>query len=397
MRHPFLDRVCSSTETWNRIYPYLGHFGITRVARHTGLDRIGVPVWCAYTPNSRSIVVAQGKGVTDDDARTSAAMEALERSVAGMPAVPTRITDMRALSAEQVIAEPMHELLAVGQTRLGETELTAWVFGHELITGSDAYVPYDAAILDRTKANNRYWMSSDGLASGNTQDEAVLHGILERIERDAFVLWQVTSAKSRYRSCFDPKTLENETVADLVDRMHSANLECRLFDITSDIGIPTMVCFLGPADVLISNRTRTVDVTYGCGTHPSRVKAAIRALTEAAQSRMTYISGARDDIRRSTYDRVLPEETRQAFAVEPNSPICQSVEDPDLASGVSSLLDHVLECLKKAGIPRVIAVPLQAADLPFVAAKVFIPALENPDDTRARRFGPRALAKAMMS
>lgn len=392
-----MDRVCSSAETWNRIHPYLQRFGITRVARHTGLDRIGIPVWCAYTPNSRSIVVAQGKGVTDDDARTSAAMEALERSVAGMPAVSTRITDIRTLSAEQFIAEPMHELLAVGQTRLGETELTAWVFGHELITGSDAYVPYDAAVLDRTRENNRYWMSSDGLASGNTQEEAVLHGILERIERDASVLWQVTSARNRYRSCLDPKALQNGTVDDLVDRMTSAELECRLFDITSDIGIPTVVCFLGPADVLRNNRTRTVDVTYGCGTHPSRSKAAIRALTEAAQSRMTYISGARDDIRRSTYDRALPEETRQAFAAEPASTMGRIVEEPAPTSGVANLLDHALERLKKAGIARVIAVPLQAADLPFDVAKVFIPALENPDDTRAHRFGPRALAKAMMS
>lgn len=392
-----MDRVCSSAETWNRIHPHLGHFGITRVARHTGLDRIGIPVWCAYAPNSRSIVVAQGKGVTDDDARTSAAMEALERSVAGMPTVSTRVTDMRTLSAEQVIAEPMNELLAVGQKRLGEVEATEWLSGLELTTGTSAYVPYDAAVLDRTRTCNRYWMSSDGLASGNTQDEAVLHGTLERIERDAFVLWQVTSAKRRYRSCIDPKILQNDTVDDLLGRMRSADLECRLFDITSDIGIPTMVCFLGPGDIIKNNRIRTVDVTYGCGTHPSLVRAAIRALTEAAQSRMTYISGARDDIPRSTYERALPEETRQAFAAEPTSTLGRIVEEPAAASGVASLIHHVLEHLKKAGIARVIAVPLQAADLPFDVAKVFIPALENPDDTRARRFGPRALAKAMIS
>ncbi|ASR09552.1 hypothetical protein CHY08_00005 [Rhizobium leguminosarum bv. viciae] len=41
---------------------------------------------------------------------------------------------------------------------------------------------------------------------------------------------------------------------------------------------------------------RLVEVTGGTGAHPSPVRAAIRAVTEAVQSRMTYISGARDDI-----------------------------------------------------------------------------------------------------
>ena len=44
-----------------------------------------------------------------------------------------------------------------------------------------------------------------------------------------------------------------------------------------------------------------------------RARAVLRAMTEAAQSRMTFISGARDDAYRQTFEQVLPEETRQAF------------------------------------------------------------------------------------
>ncbi len=72
----------SPRETLSRVEPLLAGFGITRVARHTGLDDIGIPVWCAYAPNSRSIVIAQGKGLTDIDAKVSTVMEALERAVA---------------------------------------------------------------------------------------------------------------------------------------------------------------------------------------------------------------------------------------------------------------------------------------------------------------------------
>ena len=52
--------------------------GITRLADVTGLDRIGVPVFQAIRPLSRSVSVSQGKGLDPDAARASALMEAVE-------------------------------------------------------------------------------------------------------------------------------------------------------------------------------------------------------------------------------------------------------------------------------------------------------------------------------
>ena len=51
---------------------------VTRVADVTRLDRIGLPCWQAIRPMGRSLSVHQGKGVTDDDARLGAVLEALE-------------------------------------------------------------------------------------------------------------------------------------------------------------------------------------------------------------------------------------------------------------------------------------------------------------------------------
>jgi YcaO-like protein with predicted kinase domain len=388
-----VDRACSPDETFNRVSPFLKQFGITRVARHTGLDRIGIPVWCAYTPNSRSIVVAQGKGLTDADARISAVMEALERATAGAPAMPERLADMRTLMAEDAIVDPLPELLALGHSALNEHEEVNWLSGEELISRRRAYVPRDAAILDRTRIDNRYWMSSDGLASGNTTQEAILHGVLERIERDAFVLWQVTGTEQRYRECVAPESFRNTWVESLVAQFGSANMTFRLFDITSDIGIPTFACFLAPQDIEKNRPLRYVDVTYGCGTHSDPYRAVIRAMTEAAQSRITFISGARDDAYRQTFEQPLPAETRLAFKSKAiKSAGYQSAPDRN----VGELLDHALDRLKAAGVARIIAVPLHSPGLPFSVVKVFIPALENPDDTRARRFGPRALSKALL-
>ncbi|ASY63783.1 hypothetical protein SJ05684_c23420 [Sinorhizobium sojae CCBAU 05684] len=389
----YSDRVCTPEETFARVRPYLAAFGVTRVARHTGLDKVGIPVWCAYTPNSRSIVVAQGKGLTDADARISAVMEALERAVAGQPAVETVMATADELSGSGQAVDPLDALIAAGQGDLLGDETIEWVRGTDLISDGDVFVPLEAALLDRTRPS-RFWVSSDGLASGNIEDEATLHGLLERVERDAHVLWQVSGPEARHRQCIAPEALGDPALDGLASRIHDAELDLRIFDITSDAGIPCFLALLGPRGTATAGRLRYVEVTSGCGAHPSAIRAAIRAVTEAAQSRLTYISGARDDVYSATFERPLPESTRRAFLAVPRA---EAVQASGIAGGVDVLLRHVVDRLKSVGVERVIAVPLSRGDLPFSVVKIFVPALEHPEGERARLFGPRALSKAIAS
>ncbi|ACP25957.1 TPR domain protein [Sinorhizobium fredii NGR234] len=393
MGNDYSDRVCDPAETFDRVRPYLSVFGVTRVARHTGLDKIGIPVWCAYTPNSRSIVVAQGKGLTDADARTSAVMEALERVVAGDPAVEIFIDTAENLRAAGRAFDPLYGLIAAGRDDIRPDEEVEWVGGADLVSGRDVFVPLEAVLLDRTR-QSRFWMSSDGLASGNIRQEAVLHGLLERVERDAHSLWRVSGQKARHQACVDPESFDDPALDALVGRITAAGLELRLFDITSDTGIPCFLAYLGPRGTATAGNLRFVEVTSGCGAHPSAVRAAIRAVTEAAQSRLTYIGGARDDVYAETFRRALPESTRRAFLAAPRS-VTKPVACAD--TPIEALLGNAVSGVKKAGVRSVIAVPLARADLPFAVVKVLVPDLENPDGERARRFGPRALSKAISS
>src|SRR4051812_9830923 len=82
----YSDRAISAEEAVARIWPHLSDLGITRVARQTGLDRVGIPCWAAFRPNSKSLAGAQGKGLTDAAACASAVMEAAEVAVAEDPA-----------------------------------------------------------------------------------------------------------------------------------------------------------------------------------------------------------------------------------------------------------------------------------------------------------------------
>jgi ribosomal protein S12 methylthiotransferase accessory factor len=373
--------------------PLLPDFGVTRVARHTGLDCIGIPVWCAYAPNARSIVVAQGKGLSDDDAKVSAVMEGLERAVAGSPYCATILATAGELQASGHKVVTLNSLVALHQSEIGLDEVIEWTIANELLSDTAIHVPFEAALLDRTRCG-RFWMSSDGLASGNNLEEATLHGILERIERDAYVLWQVSGENFRHSRCVDPLSFGDRVLDDLLRRVDAAGLRLKLFDITSDIAVPCFTALLGPATILSGTSIRFVEVTAGSGAHPSAVRAAIRAVTESVQSRLTYISGARDDISPETFQMQLPDETRRCFAAKPNASIpCVSAEPGSL----QGLLSGTLDALRRAAIDVVAVLALSDPSLPFSVAKVFIPALENPAGSRARRYGSRAISRALMS
>lgn len=390
--HPvtaYSDRICGPDETWSRIEALLPRFGITRLSRLTGLDRIGIPVWNAVSPNARSIVINQGKGITDIDARVSAAMEALERAIAGDPLVPVRKSSRHAFAATEETCLPLDIFVAAGQPFIDESEEIDWFTGHDIVTGERIFVPRDAVCLDRTNPAPRFWQSSDGLASGNSEPEAILHGLLERIERDADRLWRLLPRARRLACAIDPATIDDPVVADLVGRIRDAGLDLKLFDITSDLTIPTYAAVLGNEGLAAKQQPLFHDATIGYGTHPVAVRAVIRALTEVAQSRLTYISGARDDLFAETFTRPLSPETLALFGAQPGP----AKTYPPPHGDAAALLAHCLEKLAHAGITPVVAVPLCDVSLPISVVKVVVPALENPEGARRHSVGARALSR----
>ena len=80
------DRLRRATETVAHMRQNFARFGITRLADVTGLDCIGIPVWMAVRPNSKTLAVSQGKGLSNAAAQASAVMEAAEVATAERPA-----------------------------------------------------------------------------------------------------------------------------------------------------------------------------------------------------------------------------------------------------------------------------------------------------------------------
>ncbi|WP_182086236.1 YcaO-like family protein [Aureimonas sp. ME7] len=390
---PRFGRICDPAETVRRVRPHMAALGITRLARQTGLDRIGIPVWAAIRPNSLSLAVNQGKGANDDAAMASALMEAAEYAIAERPNAPARIATKAELLAEGApVFEPRRQM-APGALVPENRELS-WLSGRSLFHGGEVWVPTEAVRLDHTtEVFGGLARSSNGLASGNNEDEAVLHALCELVERDAQTFQRFRPGRSASLVRIDPASFGSALVDDLCARLRAADFHLDLFDITTEIGIPVVHAVVRDARIPVHGQ---LDLAAGSGCHPFVPHAAVRAITEAVQTRITNISGARDDIDPAEYAEPLRPGLRayvEAAHTQATGEPPRSIASPEVTP--ARFLDIVRQRLLDAGIDEAIAVTLGSEAHEIVVVRAFAPRLEDRPVNRFWTPGPR-MAKAML-
>ncbi len=284
-------RIATPQATLARIEPHLSQCGITRATEVTGLDCLGVPVFCAIRPGGIVLQVSNGKGLCADSARVSALMEALELYHAEHPA-PDRL---RRASLRELAATGAQVLLPsalTDGTRYFSREFKLdWVAGESLFDGSPVWAPASLAYFARQPAP--LTTDSNGLASGNHVREAALHGIYELLERDALARLSVDGRLQIRNRCrlVDWATIPDTAVRGLAAQIEARETSVRLLWVPSRIAVHTFW-------VILLNRRAGAAVStlnLGAGCHRDPLVAAARALTEAAQARLTMIHGARED------------------------------------------------------------------------------------------------------
>lgn len=389
-------RACEPAETWARLAPQLGEFGVTRVGDITGLDRIGIPVWIAVRPNSRSLSVSQGKGLDHYAARVSAAMESIEIAHAERVTRPLRYASYEALRSEVEVVDVSTLPPARNSLYTPARELL-WIESYDLLSGGACWVPYEMVNTDATvpwmPGSGAFIASTNGLASGNNLAEAVLHGLCEIVERDALALWEYAGEQVRGATRIDLSTAKDGAVLELLGLYARAGVIPMTWDVTSDIGVAVVRCVIYDTDS--DPLLRPIPAAFGAGCHPDRGVALVRALTEAAQSRLTVIAGSRDDFGRARYRSAqLPEAFEYQRRLDASQPACVPVSAlPTHASGtVDGDLRHMLELLRAAGVPQVLAVNLSRPEMPFSVARVIVPTLEGPTESAAYLPGVRVAA-----
>lgn len=384
-------RICAPEDTVARLRPLLPAMGITRIANVTGLDRIGIPVVMVVRPNARSVAVSQGKGLTLAAAKASGVMEAAELWHAENITKPVKLARSEDMQREHPVAD-LDRLPRSGECVEPDLPLL-WIEGCDLMGGGPVWVPFELVSADYTlplpPGSGCFQASTNGLASGNHPLEAVCHGLCEVIERDASTLWWL-SGDGRDRRALDPSTVTDPTCRGLLDQLAAADLAVRIWDTTSDVGVASFCC------LVTETSGEFADPEYGNGCHPNREVALLRALTEAAQARTTFITGTRDDYPVEAWEPSYRRRRLDRLGAGLDDPPAPSMSFADVPSctgpSLRGDLDWLLTRLRAVGVDQVIAVDLgkEAMGLPVV--RVVVPGLEGPhDDGSGYRPGARAL------
>ena len=362
-------RCVEASSTVQQLRPHFQRLGITRLGDLTGLDTLGIPVAFASRPNSFSLSLSLGKGLDRESALASAAMEAAEIAIAERrPAsafgasINSLLTDGRTVIDLTRIARCQPHLLS-------NDTIIDWIECTDLLSGNTVVLPWSLVGLDHRVGppgyHHAFEVATDGLASGNTTAEAVLHALYELIERDAYALHELMPLPRSGKRSFLPICSDQLGLGVALAKIELAGLEVELADITSDIPVPAHLAMLtaksGQGDFELDAQLTFV----GCGCHSDPKRSMVCAIIEAAQARAAYIAGARDDFQPAwreeplapqNFDRPVPAPRKIVDLAAPGS------WRSDAAATISEQIENLLSILQDAEIDQVVVVELPAAE-----------------------------------
>ena len=345
-----------------------------------------MPVFAAARPNSRSVATSQGKGLTPDAARAAALMEAVEGWHAERIELPLRFASATELKGGRLIDLARVPLRA--GTAFDPHRPLLWIEGADLASGEPVWLPYELVHTDyrlpQPPSAGCFHVGSNGLAAGNTREEALRHALCELIERDAQSVWHHRPPTERLADRVAVSKIAEPLIRSIAEKILTAGLELALFDITGDLGLP---CFLA---VLADRRDPQGHPGVGSACHPSAMLAILKTLLEAIQVRTSYIAGARDDLAPDEFVAAGLEE--KLVWIEPLLGAAESCPAPMAEPAVTLSVEALITRLAGAGMTEAIAVDLGRPEIGISVVRVVVPGLEGRADEPGYAPGPRALA-----
>lgn len=276
------------------------------------------------------------------------------------------------------------------QVVLNEDVPVRWTWGYSLTEHKPKLVPAHMVYLPYLTAPGEAlagWNSSTGLAAGNTLEEAILSGICEWVERDAFVICWLNRMVPRRIEVDDPgivRLLEERF------QVGDPQVDLRIFDTTLDIRIPSILVWM----------RRPMDFGLGCfvgaACRTTARDACQKALIELAQcvpygrlSLLQYRNWTpREDFsdiwtfdRHSIFYMKRPDLIEESFRFLHEAQVEARLSDlPDLSTG--SVLGDIEATVNELGRHgyEVVVVDLTTEDVREAglhAVRVVVPGLQN--------------------
>lgn len=290
------DKAVSPQETVARVKDKLAAHGrqILQETRRIDTGRLGIPVFLSVCgEDARAVMPTRkqmGKGASPEQAEASALMELVERySFFTHWNTPANFVEARYSEAEngavqgdvmslERILQSVGEELPLEQARK-VMDLVSWRFhpATDLTNGREEAIP-----MDWFKTLGEF----NGTSAGNTQEESILQGGCELVERHVCAVIdreQPTIPTISLESCRDDAVL-----ADLIDKFKQNGIKVWFKDFTMGMPVPTV----GAMAYDPSTHPGLSEIVFTAGTAASPAKAAIRALTEVAQLGGDFETGA---------------------------------------------------------------------------------------------------------
>lgn len=353
----------------------------------TEVDRIGIPVFtCDRIRPDNSRTSHTGKGVSEIQAQVSLTMESIERYCSEyMDEYRPKIISgsYAGLRQKHNILNPGELVLSARSNYAPDKDLE-WVWGCELFTNEEMLVPA-CAVYHPFQQNGAFLFNThtNGIAAGNTIEEAVIHGLAEVIERDA---WSISKYKAHFSDAlYLEENPGNDFIIKIFEKFAAADIEIVAKDLTTNIGIPVVAAF---SRDLVHETMVPID---GFGAHLDPRVAMVRALLEIATTRALFfqkygIEGLKEGETAYLQQGGEYEDTR-FFAYDQ-----KGLAELEVGYTDDILKDFYIyrEKLAAAGLNKVIAVNLTRPDVNIPTVRMIVPGTESYCFDQSRR-GERAL------
>ncbi len=217
---------------------------------------------------------------------------------------------------------------------------------------------------------NIAWPDSNGLAAGNCIEEAVLHGILEVIERDAVVINEFNMIQPKV---LDPRDVPEETARVRAElRRHGFGVS--LGFIETDLPVIVFTAYLQS-----SRHHDDCSVAFGC--HLDPVIGLTRALTEAVQLLPPSVNQG------SWLGSESQQRHSQSVACKPSASLGEFSNNS--SGDFKTDIERCIRVLADVG-SEVIVVELSDCDCPFFTVRVLVsnlqPFFHEGDPRISQRF-----------
>jgi len=365
--------------------------GMISFRNATEVDRIGIQVFtCDRIRPDGSKTSHTGKGISPIQAQVSITMEAIERYCSEFREEYINklvLGSYNQLKCRFNILDPW-EMILSGLSDYNHDLEIYWTWGWDLSKEEDILIPacavYHPFHKDKVLMMNTH---TNGIAAGNTMEEAVIHGLAELIERDAWSIAQYT--QHFHDAIFIEDDPENEFIIGVFEKFEKAGIELVAKDLTTDVGMPVVAAFSRDLQY------QTMEIIDGFGAHLDPKVATVRALLEIATTRALLIQkfgfeGMCDTA--PLYLRDGEDENPRFYAYDQKG--IKELEvgySTDIYDDIQSMISK----LRARGLEQVIAVNLTRADVDIPTVRMIVPGLETYcfDKTRVGKRAMKALAE----